>query len=140
MASPYRRPSLKGSRQASTDPREDLSLHMDYYIGIDVGTGSARACIVDAKGDIVGLASENIGLWQPEHGYYVGQSLTSSHGNSLTFVVRSNPLPIYGAAFASLYSELSVSTTLAPIQFAALVSMPLALCQFSTMKPMSLSR
>jgi FGGY-family pentulose kinase len=36
-----------------------------------VGTGSARACIIDAKGDIVGLASENIGLWQPDHGYYV---------------------------------------------------------------------
>ena len=44
---------------------------MDHYIGIDVGTGSARACIINAKGDIVGLASENIGLWQPEQGYYV---------------------------------------------------------------------
>ncbi|KKA22072.1 D-ribulokinase [Rasamsonia emersonii CBS 393.64] len=43
---------------------------MDYYIGIDVGTGSARACIIDNKGDIVGLASENIGLWQPQQGYY----------------------------------------------------------------------
>lgn len=68
---PYRRQS---SRQASTDPREELQVQVDHYIGIDVGTGSARACIVDAKGDIVGLASENIGLWQPEHGYYV------SHG------------------------------------------------------------
>ncbi|KAJ5180753.1 hypothetical protein N7492_003963 [Penicillium capsulatum] len=68
MASlPYRRQS---SRQASTDPREELQVQVDHYIGIDVGTGSARACIVDAKGDIVGLASENIGLWQPEHGYY----------------------------------------------------------------------
>lgn len=44
---------------------------MDHYLGIDVGTGSARACIIDGKGDIVGLASENIGLWQPEQGYYV---------------------------------------------------------------------
>ena len=41
------------------------------YIGIDVGTGSARACIIDSKGDILGLASENIGLWQPEQGFYV---------------------------------------------------------------------
>ena len=47
---------------------------MDNYIGIDVGTGSARACIINSKGDIVGLASENIGLWQPEQGYYVGPS------------------------------------------------------------------
>lgn len=71
MALPYRRPSRQGSRQASLDPRNKLAVHLDHFIGIDVGTGSARACIIDAKGDIVGLASENIGLWQPEHGYYV---------------------------------------------------------------------
>ncbi|KAJ5300573.1 uncharacterized protein N7443_005575 [Penicillium atrosanguineum] len=71
MASlPYRRPSRQGSRQATSDPREDLQVHLDHFIGIDVGTGSARACIIDAKGDIVGMASENIGLWQPEYGYY----------------------------------------------------------------------
>ena len=40
-------------------------------MGIDVGTGSARACIINSKGDIIGLDSENIGLWQPEPGYYV---------------------------------------------------------------------
>lgn len=75
MASlPYHRASHQSSRKASSDPREDLTVHLDHYIGIDVGTGSARACIIDAKGDIVGLASENIGLWQPEHGYYVGKS------------------------------------------------------------------
>jgi hypothetical protein len=72
---PYRRASLQSSRKASSDPREDLLVHIDHYIGIDVGTGSARACIIDAKGDIVGLASENIGLWQPEHGYYVSDLL-----------------------------------------------------------------
>ncbi|KAH8430348.1 FGGY-family carbohydrate kinase [Aspergillus melleus] len=67
---PYHRPSRQGSRQAARDSRDDIQVQIDHYIGIDVGTGSARACIIDSKGDIVGLASENIGLWQPQQGYY----------------------------------------------------------------------
>lgn len=60
----------QGSRQMSVDPHNELNPEKNHYIGIDVGTGSARACIMNDKGDIVGLASENIGLWQPETGYY----------------------------------------------------------------------
>lgn len=59
------------------DPRNEINPHLDHYIGIDVGTGSARACIIDDKGDIVGMASENIGLWQPQQGYYVSITFTS---------------------------------------------------------------
>ncbi|KAL8862349.1 MAG: hypothetical protein Q9178_001358 [Gyalolechia marmorata] len=67
---PVRQPYRQPSRQMSTDPHNELNLQMDNYIGIDVGTGSARACVINAKGDILGMASENIGLWQPEQGYY----------------------------------------------------------------------
>lgn len=68
---PFRQPSRQPSRQMSTDPHNELNPQMENYIGIDVGTGSARACVIDSKGDILGMASENIGLWQPEQGYYV---------------------------------------------------------------------
>lgn len=68
---PFRQPYRQPSRQMSTDPHNELNPHMENYIGIDVGTGSARACVINNKGDILGMASENIGLWQPEHGYYV---------------------------------------------------------------------
>lgn len=71
MALPYRQNTRQQSRQASTDPRNELNPYVDHYIGIDVGTGSARACVMNDQGDIVGVASENIGLWQPQTGYYV---------------------------------------------------------------------
>ncbi|KAK4541142.1 hypothetical protein LTR36_008216 [Oleoguttula mirabilis] len=67
---PFRNPARQQSRQMSVDPHNEIHVQQDHYIGIDVGTGSARACIMNSKGDIVGLASENIGLWQPETGYY----------------------------------------------------------------------
>jgi len=66
---PFRQNLRKPSRQM-TDPRNEIRPQVDHYIGIDVGTGSARACIMNDQGDIVGLASENIGLWQPQTGYY----------------------------------------------------------------------
>ena len=42
-----------------------------HYIGIDVGTGSARACVMNNKGDILAVAAHDIALWQPQTGYYV---------------------------------------------------------------------
>ena len=72
---PYRQSSSGGTyRQMGYDPREDLRPELDHFIGIDVGTGSARACIMNQKGDIVGLASENIQLWQPQSEYYVSST------------------------------------------------------------------
>jgi hypothetical protein len=76
---PFRNPHRQQSRQMSVDPHNELNVEKNHYIGIDVGTGSARACIMNDKGDIVGLASENIGLWQPETGYYVRELCHLTH-------------------------------------------------------------
>jgi ribulose kinase len=87
----------------SVDPHNELHTIQDHYIGIDVGTGSARACIMNDKGDIVGLASENIGLWQPETGYYV--SCLQSHWKHLySHSIRNNPLQTSGDASAIRFS------------------------------------
>ncbi|KAL2835840.1 hypothetical protein BJY01DRAFT_258929 [Aspergillus pseudoustus] len=47
-----------------------MKLQKSYYIGVDVGTGSARACVIDDTGDIISIASEDIGLWNPQQEYY----------------------------------------------------------------------
>jgi activator of 2-hydroxyglutaryl-CoA dehydratase len=73
-------PTRQLSRQATMDSRNEVSVEMQHYIGIDVGTGSARACLINDKGDIVGLATENIGLWQPQQGYYVPTYLAPPFG------------------------------------------------------------
>ena len=58
-------------RFEAQDSYHGLHVKADRFIGIDVGTGSARACIIDSNGDILGLASENIGLWTPQLNFYV---------------------------------------------------------------------
>ncbi|KAG7294295.1 hypothetical protein NEMBOFW57_004366 [Staphylotrichum longicolle] len=80
----------------------------DHYIGIDVGTGSARACIIDSTGEIKALATENIKLWQPTHGYggsHYEQS-TTDIWRAITTCVRSvlsashtDPTSIKGIGF-----------------------------------------
>lgn len=53
------------------DTRNTIVLeNNEHFIGIDVGTGSARACLIDLTGDIKALHSEAIKLWQPQTGYY----------------------------------------------------------------------
>ena len=92
--------------QGSVDVRNEVYVHQNHYIGIDVGTGSARACIINEAGDIVGLASENIGLWQPQTGYYVSQSQEGRSTVAETYDCRNNPPPTSGAASATVSRKL----------------------------------
>src|SRR5690606_3849172 len=45
---------------------------MAHYIGIDVGTGSARACLIDESGEMLALATRQIRTWNEKADYYVG--------------------------------------------------------------------
>jgi ribulose kinase len=70
-----------------------------HYIGIDVGTGSARACLIDDSGEILSVATEPIKLWQPQTGYYVRASYNPIGVNFNH--VRNNPRLIFGEPYAS---------------------------------------
>ena len=41
-----------------------------YYIGVDVGTSSARAALFTSKGEVVVTATQSINIWEPETDFY----------------------------------------------------------------------
>uniref|UniRef100_A0A8D2L684 FGGY carbohydrate kinase domain containing n=1 Tax=Varanus komodoensis TaxID=61221 RepID=A0A8D2L684_VARKO len=43
---------------------------VNYYVGIDVGTASVRAALVDQFGTVVAYADQPIQIWAPQPGYY----------------------------------------------------------------------
>lgn len=86
-----------------------MDRHQEHYIGIDVGTGSARACIIDYSGEIKGLAAQEIKLWQPVSGYeashYVSEDTEHRQLDEILtqpLSCRSNQLRISGTQFATV--------------------------------------
>lgn len=41
-----------------------------YYVGIDVGTGSVRAALVDQRGVLLAFAEQPIKKWEPQFNYH----------------------------------------------------------------------
>lgn len=41
-----------------------------YFVGVDVGSGSARAALVDEKGHIVKASVKELQTWKPKLDYY----------------------------------------------------------------------
>lgn len=41
-----------------------------YYVGIDVGTGSVRAALVDQRGVLLAFAEQPIKKWEPQFNHH----------------------------------------------------------------------
>lgn len=129
---PFRQNFRKPSRQQSIDPHNDLHVKLDHYIGIDIGTGSARACIIDSSGDI--KAREFLKTWTPSVNRLTAiqsQLRTLDFGNQRPDTT-SNPPPTFGGVSVSAYSALSTNTISTPKLSEELVLMLHAPCQYST--------
>lgn len=42
----------------------------EYFVGVDVGTGSARACVIDSTGEILAVTTQAITKWEPKPDYF----------------------------------------------------------------------
>ena len=43
---------------------------LEYFVGVDVGTGSARACVIDSTGEILAVSTQAITKWEPKPDYF----------------------------------------------------------------------
>ncbi|CAH2352867.1 D-ribulokinase [[Candida] railenensis] len=85
-----------------------------YYVGVDVGTGSARACIIDTNGVILGLSERPITRHElkPNH---ITQSSTEIW-NAICFCVKNclrdsgvDPSEVFGIGFDATCSLVAIS-------------------------------
>jgi len=58
----------------------------NYYVGVDVGTSSVRAGVVDSKGFVIGKSAKNITLWKPRTDFY--EQSSEEIWSAIGFTVR----------------------------------------------------
>lgn len=104
-----RRSSFFNSHQLTHPPQPDV-----YFVGVDVGTGSARACVIDTNGVILGLSERPITRHQLKANFITQNS--TEIWNSICFCVKAclrdsgvQPSEVFGIGFDATCSLVAVS-------------------------------
>lgn len=111
------RSSMSISQQRLQHSMLGLSLEqkMIYYIGVDVGTGSARACLIDSMGNILSLAEKPIQREELKPTYITqsGTEIWAAICHCVKTVVRDSgvdPERIHGLGFDATCSLVAVNS------------------------------
>lgn len=93
---------------------------MNYYLGIDVGTGSARAGIFDARGRQAAAASHPIALWKPapDHVEQSSEDIWRACGAAVRAALRQarlKPAAIKGLGFDATCSLVALDAADRPV-------------------------
>lgn len=91
-----------------------------YFIGVDVGTGSARAGLFDAEGNLIASASRPIKMWQPEPDYaeQSSEDIWQACAESVRQVIRDSGVPaglVKGIGFDATCSLVLVDENGQPV-------------------------
>ncbi|KAI6046497.1 hypothetical protein EDC04DRAFT_2864704 [Pisolithus marmoratus] len=65
-----------------------MSAETDYYIGVDVGTGSARACLVTSKGSIRASNTQDTVTWRDPHDHRIFEQSTTDIWSKICIAVK----------------------------------------------------
>jgi len=93
---------------------------MAYFLGIDVGTGSARAGIFDARGRMHGSGSHPIRLWRPEPDFaeQSSEDIWAACGRAVRAALRQArvaPVAIAGLGFDATCSLVALDAADRPV-------------------------
>lgn len=61
-----------------------------YFIGVDVGSGSVRAALVDEKGHVRSTSVKESLLWKPKVDFY--EQSSNDIWNSCEYVIKVSPI------------------------------------------------
>ncbi|XP_043254731.1 FGGY carbohydrate kinase domain-containing protein [Colletes gigas] len=91
---------------------------MDYFVGVDVGTGSARAALVSSKGKIVKVATCPLEIFHPAHNFY--EQSSDNIWSAVCHVVKSvvadiSAENVKGIGFDATCSLVAVDKTGSPV-------------------------
>ncbi len=95
-------------------------MRTDYFLGIDVGTGSARAGIFDARGRMAGAAVEPIRMWkpQPDHVEQSSEDIWRACGRAVRGALRASglkPGAVKGIGFDATCSLVALDAQDRPV-------------------------
>ncbi|KAG8218287.1 hypothetical protein J3R82DRAFT_3898 [Butyriboletus roseoflavus] len=65
-----------------------MSSEKYYYIGVDIGTGSARACLVDASGHIAASDTQDTKTWRDENDHRIFEQSTTDIWSKICIAVK----------------------------------------------------
>lgn len=88
-------------------------MNQQYYLGIDVGTGSARAGVFDGNGRMAGMAVQPIQMWKPapDHVEQSGDDIWQACGRAVRAALRQaglKPAAIAGLGFDATCSLVAL--------------------------------
>lgn len=76
-----------------------------YFVGVDVGTSSARAALITSDGKVIKQAARNIRIWNPEHEHF--EQSSDDIWNAVCYCVKVGVRQVYDDVVVGMLTDFS---------------------------------